>query len=123
MNAMRYMMLVKADEGVPPNPELMQAIGRLSEEMARKGVLLEMGGLAPSARGARIRLSKKRLEVTDGPFTEAKELVGGYAVLKAGSKAEAIALGRQFMQVHADILGPEWEIELEIRELFDAPPA
>ena len=120
---MRYMMLVKAREGLQPPPELLAAIGKLGQEMAEKGVLVEMGGLAPSARGAKIRLSRARINVTDGPFTEAKEVIGGYAVLNAGSKAEAIALGRTFVQVHADILGAEHEMELEIRELFDAPPA
>jgi hypothetical protein len=118
---MRFMMLVKSAEGGPPSPELYAAIGKLSQEMAQAGVLLDMGGLAPSARGARIRLSNARLTVTDGPFTESKELVGGYSVLKAGSKAEAIELGRRFMQLHADILGPGHELELEIRELFDPP--
>ena len=62
-----------------------------------------------------------RLTVVDGPFTESKELVGGFAVLQAGSKAEAVELGRRFMQVHADILGPEGVVELGIREMFDPP--
>jgi hypothetical protein len=116
------MMLVKAAEAGPPSPELMAAVGKLSEEMAQAGVLVEMGGLAPSARGARIRLQSGRLTTTDGPFTEAKEVVGGYAVLKAASKADAITLGQRFMQVHADVLGPEAVVELEIRELFDGQP-
>ena len=115
---MRFMMLVKSAEAGPPSPELMAAIGKLSQEMAQAGVLLDMGGLAPSSRGARIRLSDARLTVIDGPFTESKELIGGYSVLKAASKAEAIELGRRFMQVHADILGPGHEVELEIREVF-----
>jgi len=118
---MRFMMLVKTSEGAPPSRELMAAIGGLSQEMAQAGVLLEMGGLAPSARGARIRLARAQLTVVDGPFTESKELVGGFAVLQAGSKAEAIELGRRFMQVHADILGPEGVVELEIREMLDPP--
>jgi len=115
------MMLVKSPEGVPPSPALMAEIGRLSQEMAQKGVLLEAGGLAPSAQGARIRLSGATLTVTDGPFAEAKELVGGYAVLKAGSKAEAIEHGRRFVQAHADVLGPAYVMELEIREMHDSP--
>jgi hypothetical protein len=119
---MRYMMMVKAPESAPPNAELMAAVGKLSQEMAQAGVLLELGGLAPSSRGARIRLSGAKLTVSDGPFTESKELVGGFAVLKAGSKAEAIELGRRFMQVHADVLGPDQVVELEIREMFDPPP-
>lgn len=116
---MRFMMLVKSAESGPPSPELMAAVGRMSHEMAQAGVLLEMGGLAPSARGARIRLSDAKLTVLDGPFTESKELVGGYAVLAAASKAEAVELGRRFVQVHADVLGPGHAMELEIREMFD----
>ena len=102
---MRFMMLVKAAENVPPVPELYTAIGQLAQEMAQKGVLLDMGRLASSAQGTRIRLAGSRLTTTDGPFTEAKELVGGYSVMKTNSRDEAIELGRRFMQLHADILG------------------
>jgi hypothetical protein len=80
-----------------------------------------MGGLAPGTQGARIRLAKSKLTTTDGPFTEAKELVGGFAVLKASSRDEALELGRRFMQVHADILGPDHVVELEIRQIVDPP--
>ena len=101
----------------------MGAIGKLAQEMAQSGVLIEMGGLLPSARGARMRLARGGISVTDGPFTESKELVGGYAIFSVASKAEAMELGRRFLQVHADVLGPEYAMELEIRELFDPPAA
>ncbi len=123
--AMRFMMLVKADAnyeaGIPPSPALMAAIGTLSAEMANTGVLVEQGGLLPSAAGARIQAAGGRLTVTDGPFTEAKELIGGYAILHASSKAEAIELGRRFLQAHIDALGSSYEGQLEVRQLFDAP--
>ena len=123
---MRFMMLVKADAeyeaGKPPSPELMAAIGKLSEEHARAGILLESGGLMPSARGARIRVSGGKLSVVDGPFSEAKELIGGYAILRASSKQEAIELGKQFMSLHAKVLGASYVGELEVRELQDFPP-
>lgn len=118
---MRFMSMVKSAEGAPPTPELMAAIGQLAQEMAQAGVLVEMGGLAPSVRGARIRLAAGTVTVSDGPFTEAKELVGGYAVFDVASKAEAVELGRRFVQVHADVLGPGHVMELEIRELFGPP--
>ena len=118
---MRFMMLVKAAENVQPVPELYAAIGQLAQEMAQKGVLLDMGGLASSAQGTRIRLAGSRLTTTDGPFTEAKELVGGFSVMQANSREEAIELGRRFMQVHADILGPDRVVELEIRQIIDPP--
>jgi hypothetical protein len=115
--------MVKTAESGPPSPELMGAIGKLAQELGQSGVLMEMGGLLPSAKGARMRLSRRGIRVTDGPFTESKELVGGYAIFNVVSKAEAIELGRQFLQVHADILGSDYAMELEIRELFDPPAA
>jgi hypothetical protein len=123
---MRFMMIVKADKnyeaGAPPAPELMAEIGKLSEEMIKAGVLLDMGGLLPTSQGARINVNKGKLTVTDGPFSEAKEVIGGYAVLQCKSKEEAIERGRRFMQLHADVLGPSYEGELEIRQMPDAPP-
>jgi hypothetical protein len=123
---MRFMMLVKAgpgyEAGAPPGPELIAAIGSLTEEMMRAGVVLETGGLLPSSAGARVRVSNGRLSVTDGPFLEVKELIGGYAILRASSRAEAIEHGKRFMQLHADTLGPSYEGELEIRQLADYGP-
>ncbi len=123
---MRFMMLVKGDKdyeaGAPPRPELMAAIGALGEEMGRAGKLLEMGGLAPSAMGALLNLEGGSVRVTDGPFAESKEVIGGYAVLEAGSKAEAIELGKRFLQVHADVMGRSYKAQLEVRQLFDPPP-
>jgi hypothetical protein len=122
---MRYMMLVKADNdyeaGLPPPPELLGAIGRLADEMVKAGVLLETGGLLPSSRGARVRVSGGKLTVTDGPFAETKELVGGYAIVRAKSREEAIELGKQFMEVHARVLGPSYDGQCEVRQLFDGP--
>ena len=123
---MRFMMIVKADKnyesGAPPKPELMAAIGKLSEEMIKAGVLLDMGGLLPSSKGARIGVRHGKVTVTDGPFSEAKELIGGYAILQVKSREEAIERGRRFMQVHADVLGPSYDGELEIRQMPEAPP-
>jgi hypothetical protein len=120
---MRYMMIVKADKsyeaGVPPSPELMAAIGKLSEDHARAGILIDAGGLLPSSQGARIRVAGQKVNVIDGPFAETRELIGGYAILKADSKSEAIELGKKFMQVHSDVLGPSWEGELEVRPMHD----
>ena len=121
---MRFMMIVKADRnyeaGMPPSPELMAAIGKLSEDNAKAGILLGAGGLLPTSHGARIRVgSGKKLTVLDGPFAETKEIVGGYAILKANSREEAIELGKQFMKLHADVLGPSYEGELEVRPMQD----
>jgi hypothetical protein len=120
---MRYMMMVKADKnyetGLPPDPKLMAAVGKHAEDMAKAGVLLDNGGLLPSSKGARVRAAGGKLTVTDGPFIEAKELIGGYGILEAGSKEEAIELGKAFMKIHVDVLGPSYEGELEIRQMFE----
>jgi hypothetical protein len=121
---MRFMVMVKADKdyeaGLPPKPELLAAIGKLSHDMVEAGVLLESGGLLPSSRGARVRASGGKLSVTDGPFAETKELVGGYAILQAKSRDEAVELGKPFMEVHVTGLGSSYDGECEIRQLFDA---
>ena len=123
---MRFMMLVKGDKdyerGAPPPPALMAAIGALGAEMAKAGKLLEMGGLAPSAAGALLNLEGGTIRVTDGPFAESKEVIGGYAIMQAGSREEAIELARRFLQVHADVLGESYRTQLEVRQLFDPPP-
>src|SRR5262245_16594546 len=128
---MRYMMMVRAntnceagqryEKGEPPDPKLLEVITRQSEDMAKSGVLLETGYLLPSSNGARIRVARGKLNITDGPFTESKELIGGYAILRAGSKEEAIEMARLFMQLHVDVLGPSYQGEMEIRELADPP--
>jgi hypothetical protein len=100
----------------------LEAIGKLTEEMNRAGIVVATGGLLPSAAGAKVRLSRGKITVTDGPFSEAKELIGGYAILKADSKAGAIELARRFMQAHADALGTAWDGEVEVRQLADFEP-
>jgi hypothetical protein len=100
----------------------MAAIAKMAEDASQRGILLASGGLQPSSQGARIRVSRGRTALIDGPFAETKELVGGYAIFDLKSKEEAIEMGTRFMQVHADILGPSYEGELEIRPLMDPPP-
>ena len=123
---MRFMMLVKADKdyerGAPPPPALMAAIGALGQEMFKSGNMLEMGGLGPTSAGALLSLENGAIRVTDGPFAESKEVIGGYAVMQAKSKAEAIELARRFLQVHADVLGKSYTGQVEVRQLFDPPP-
>jgi hypothetical protein len=124
---MRFMMIVKADPGYetgrPPDPALVAALGKLSAEMTRRGVLLQSGGLLPSSKGARVQVSKGKMTVTDGPFAETKELIGGFAILEAASKEEAIRLGKEFMQLHVDVVGPSYEGTLEVRPMFDPASA
>jgi hypothetical protein len=112
------MMLVKhAENSGPPPKELMDAIAILSEEAVRNGTMLGNGGLAPMAQSTRVRVSKGRLTVTDGPFAEAKEVIGGYAQFEMKSKKEAIEGAVRFMELHKKYW-PEWEGETEIRQIF-----
>lgn len=115
---MRYMMIVKHKEGqgMPPK-ELWDAIGKLTEEAIKDGTLLGNGGLLPTAAGANVRLSGGRVTVTDGPFTEAKEVIGGYALFELKSKEEAVEGARYFMELHKKHW-PGWEGETEVREMM-----
>ena len=113
---MRFLSIYKSVEtGVPPTPEKMAEMGKLIEEMAKAGVLLATEGCLPSALGARVRLSGGKVTVTDGPFTESKEVVGGFALLQVKSKEEAIELTRRFLHLAGDG-------EAELRQVYDAPP-
>ncbi len=115
---MRFMMIVKSAEnlGFPPKP-LMDAIGKLSEDAVKAGTMIGSGGLLPTATGTRVRLSGGKVTVIDGPFTEAKEVVGGYAQFELKSKEEAIEGAKRFMELHKEHW-PGWEGETEIREMF-----
>jgi hypothetical protein len=113
----RYMGIVKADKdteaGVLPDEKLLAAMGAFMEEGVKSGVFLSADGLQPSSMGARVRFSGSKRMVTDGPFAETKELVGGYAILQFTSKAEAIEWTKRFVQVDAPgRLGAESECEL-----------
>jgi hypothetical protein len=115
---MRFMMIVKSAEksGFPPK-ELMDAIGNLSQEAEKAGTMVGSGGLGPTALGARVRLSGGKVSVIDGPFTEAKEVVGGYAQFELKSKEEAVKSAVRFMELHKQYW-PGWEGETEVRQMF-----
>jgi hypothetical protein len=114
----RFMMIVKhAEKQGPPPQQLIDAITQLAEEASKAGTLLGNGGLRPTAQGARVRLSGGQVTVTDGPFTEAKEVVGGYAQFELKSKQEAIESAIRFMELHKKYW-PGWEGETEVRQMF-----
>jgi hypothetical protein len=118
---MRYLVMIKYNEnGAPPSQDLLDAIARNRQEAMQAGALVEVGGLYPSAVGARIRLSGGSLTITDGPFTETRELVGGYSVYEVKSRQEAIDWTHRFMRLFEEHW-PVGECEAEIRQLFEAP--
>ncbi len=110
---MRFLSIYKSVEKGPPTEEEMATMGKLIEDGMKAGYLLAVEGCLPSATGARVRLSNGKLSVTDGPFTESKEVIGGLAILQAHSKQEAIELAKQFLHVAGDG-------ECELRQLFEA---
>jgi hypothetical protein len=119
---MRFLSIIRSAEnqGAPPQA-LLDAMGSFIEESLANGSLVETGGLAGSAVGQRVRSAKGRLTVVDGPFTEAKEVIGGYAMLEAPSREAALEATRRFMELHVQHW-PEWEGECELRELVFLAP-
>ena len=115
---MRFISMIRIDEktGQVPSEQLMSDMGKLIEEMTRTGQLISTAGLRPTSEGVRVRLRRGKLSTVDGPFTETKEAIGGYAIIEAKSKQEAIELTQRFLNVHGD----EWDIECEVRQL-DGP--
>jgi hypothetical protein len=113
---MRFMFIVKSAHSGPPTPELIEAMGKLADREIKAGRLLDMGGLMPLATGAQVRIANGKLGVTDGPFVEAKEVIGGYAIFELPGKEEALASATEFMQLHKDLM-PGWEGICELRAL------
>src|SRR4029079_1367550 len=112
------MLIVRhAEKQGPPPQQLMDAIGKLVEEEVKAGTMLGTGGRGPPARGARVRLAGGKVTVTDGPFTETKEVVGGYAQFELKSKEEAVKSAVRFMELHKKHW-PGWEGETEVRQMF-----
>ena len=113
------MMIVKQVESQGPPPKaLIDAIVKVAEEDAKNGKMIGSGGLLPTAHGARVRLAGGKVSVIDGPFTEAKEVIGGYAQFELNSKQEAIDGAVQFMELHKKYW-PGWEGETEIRPMME----
>jgi hypothetical protein len=127
---MRFMMLMiprvyqpdappgeRAEEGFTPPAEAVAKMMKFNEELAKAGALISLDGLHPSGKGARVAFAGGRPEVTDGPFTEAKEVIGGYWMIQAKSKEEAVEWARRCPAQNGDVI--------EIRQVFevsDFPP-
>ena len=119
---MRYMMIVSAPESFtasgPRPPALIEAIEKLGEEMMKTGKLVSFGGLKPTSSGARMRSSRGKLVTTDGPFTESKEVIGGFSILKVSSREDAIAKAAELMELHR-VHWPAWEGQVELRQMYE----
>jgi hypothetical protein len=116
---MKYLSFVRSSEKyreAPMPAALGEAMGKLIEKFTKEGALVDTGGLASSRDGFRMRVANGQLTTTDGPFTEAKEVIGGWAILRASSKAEILRLTTEFMEVHRKHW-PEFEFECEVRPI------
>ena len=114
---MRFMYIVTSSQPMKgPTPALMEAMQKISEREIKAGRMIDNGGLMPLATGARVRIVDGELSVIDGPFIEAKEVVGGYAIFELRDKEEAVAAAREFMQLHKDFM-PGWEGTCEVRAI------
>jgi hypothetical protein len=118
---MRYFTFIRHSESYresPPPPALMVAMGRFVEKSYKDGTVVDNGGVLPCKEGFRIQLRDGELTTTDGPFTETKEIIGGWAILNASSRAEAVRIATEFMELHRTHW-PGFEGESEIRPMFD----
>jgi hypothetical protein len=122
---MQFLMLIKIannadyESGKPPPPELEVAMGKLMGEWTKTGAIVSAAGLRPTSQGARVRLTPGKVKVTDGPFTEAKEVIGGFFVLEAKNKPTAVEMTQRFVELHGEVLGQDFQLECELRQ-FDS---
>lgn len=119
---MKFMLFIKHprdyDNVEPPPPAMFEAMGEFVGDAMKNGVMIDGAGLQPLAKGTRVRLADGEISVTDGPFAEAKEVVGGYALCETADHEEAVALARKFMDIHR-LHWPGFEGEAEVRPLED----
>lgn len=118
---MKYLTFIRSAESYresPPPAALMEAMGEYVERSRRDGTLVDSGGLLPSSDGVRVRLAKGKITVTDGPFAESKEVIGGWAIVNVESKAEATRVAKEFMELHLKHW-PGFQGESEVRAMFD----
>jgi hypothetical protein len=118
---MKFMFIVKSACAMAPNPKLLEEMHKLAKREIEAGRMLDNGGLMPVSQGAQVRIADGGLHVIDGPYAEAKEVVGGYAVFELKDKEEAVASAVEFMQLHKDHL-PGWEGTCEVRAFAPGGP-
>lgn len=120
---MQFLMLIRIannadyEEGRLLPPALDVAMGELIGEWTQAGAMVTASGLKPPSQGARVRLSRGKVTVTDGPFAEAKEVVGGFFVLEAADRAAAVKMTERFVEVHRAVLGDDFLLECEVRQI------
>ncbi|MDX2727392.1 MULTISPECIES: YciI family protein [Streptomyces] len=115
----RFLSMIRIDEqNLPaqtPDPDFETRMGALFEEITKAGVMLDTAGLAPTSQGTRVRWEDGKLSYTDGPFTETKEVVGGYAIMQCKDRPEALEWTKRFLEIHPD----NWTVTAEVREIAE----
>jgi hypothetical protein len=120
---MQFLMLIKIannadyEAGKSVGPELEAAMGSLIAEWSASGAFVSAAGLKPTSQGARLRIASGKVQLSDGPFAEAKEVVGGFFLLEAKDKAAAVEMTRRFVEVHRQVLGDDFVLECEVRQV------
>ena len=120
---MQFLMLIKIanntdyEDGKGPPAELETAMGELIGKWSEAGAFLSAAGLKPTSQAARLRLTSGGVSISDGPFTEAKEVIGGFFLLEAQDKAAAVEMTRQFVELHGKVLGKDFVLECEVRQV------
>ncbi|MGW4030173.1 YciI family protein [Streptomyces sp. NPDC004838] len=115
----RFLTMIRIDENNIPaegfSEEMGERMGALLEEITKAGVMLDTAGLTPTADGTRVTWAGGKLSYTDGPFTESKEVIGGYSITQCKDKAEALEWAKRFLQVHDD----QWTVTAEVRQISE----
>ncbi len=120
---MQFLMIIKIannadyEAGKPPPPELEAAMGELIGEWSKAGAMVTAAGLRPTSQAARVGLRGGKVKVTDGPFTESKEVIGGFFILEAENRPAAVEMTRRFVEIHQRVLGKDFLLECEVRQL------
>ena len=120
---MQYLMLIKIanntdyESGKPVPPALEAAMGELIGEWSKAGAMVSAAGLKPTSQGARLCLNAGKVNVIDGPFAETKEVIGGFFILEARDKAAVVEMTRRFVEVHQQVLGRDFQLECEVRQV------
>jgi hypothetical protein len=120
---MQFLMLIEIansadyEAGLPPPAKLEAAMGELIGEWSKTGAMVSAAGLRPPSQGSRVRLQRGKVSVSDGPFTEAKEVIGGFFILEAQDKAAAVDMTRRFVELHGQVLGDDFHLQCEVRQL------
>ena len=113
---MRFMFIIKSETEAMPTPEMIAAMHDLAKQEIAAGRMIQDGGLMPAATAKAVRIRKRRMTVLDGPFTETKEVIGGFAIFELPDEAAALASARQFLDLHLKHM-PDWEGTCEIRQI------